>query len=358
MNMKLKSILNVAWKAGLGLFGLSASAFVLMIADVWHEETRGRDYSRDRLLSEDIIAEAYNNDRMRVRNIRTGKYTTPRLLWVSDTPERDSLTVFCDVRGHRGYLNIKNGEIVIPAAYSRAWQFSEGLGAVLGKNDRIGFIDKDNNTVIDFEIPYERGFDYIFKDGYCVVRQWDEAQENFSYAVYGRSGDKVLDWGYTYISEPDRNGYRVISTREGSRLCDRDFNLIFEGLYEDVEITEGGNGVYLTENHKKRLVDFNGNVIEPFVIDNTFRLKYMVSCPSDMVDEPDGEAEPEKFEWLPDVIVYQVNNWDGLMDARTGRILTPAKYWELEAVSANLIFAKLGYGTEGVLLDMRGNIVR
>lgn len=71
--------------------------------------------------------------------------------------------------GKCGYLNVNTGEIVIPAQYSKAWQSSEGLGAVLGVGNRIGFIDKDNNMAIVYEIPYNKGLDYIFKDGYCVI---------------------------------------------------------------------------------------------------------------------------------------------------------------------------------------------
>ena len=36
-------------------------------------------------------------------------------------------------------------------------------------DNRIGFIDTDNNLVIGYEIPYNKALDYIFKDGYCVI---------------------------------------------------------------------------------------------------------------------------------------------------------------------------------------------
>ena len=50
------------------------------------------------------------------------------------------------VDGKFGYID-KNGELVIPAKYSRAWKFSEGLGKVLLYN-KFGFIDKDGTVVI------------------------------------------------------------------------------------------------------------------------------------------------------------------------------------------------------------------
>ncbi len=54
MNAKLKTILNVTWKVGLGLFGLAAAAIGILIANVWHEETRGRNYRYNKNLSKDI----------------------------------------------------------------------------------------------------------------------------------------------------------------------------------------------------------------------------------------------------------------------------------------------------------------
>lgn len=45
------------------------------------------------------------------------------------------------------------------------------------------------------------------------------------------------------------------------------------------------------------------------------------------------------------------------LDARTGKVITPAKYWSFEMISKDLISAELGYGEEGVILDKRGRVV-
>lgn len=347
MKTSLKSILNVTWKVGLGLIGLAAAVIGILVFNVWYEETRGRDSYNDKTLSADIVVEAYNNNRMRVKNKKTGKYTTPKVMWVSGTPERDSLTVFCDKNGLRGYINVNTGEIVIPAQYSKAWQFSEGLGAVLGEGDRIGFIDKDNKLVIGYEIPYEKGFDYIFKDGYCVVKFWEDGR--YSCAVYGRDGRRVLDWNYTRIDDADTDGYTVAVNEDGAWLYDRNFNKVFEDAYDDIYIAEGNEGVYVTKDHVKKLVDYDGKVLEPFVIDDTYNLKYMTTYHSEGEDD---------YALVPEVVVYQVNSWEGLMDARTGKILTPAKYWRFEMISEDLIGAQMGYSDEEVVLDKRGHVVR
>ena len=79
---------------------------------------------------------------------KTGKYTTPRLDWVADAPERDTLTVFSR-KGKRGFLNVNDGRIVIEAQYDKAWVFSEGLAAVV-KDKKIGFVNARNEVVLPF----------------------------------------------------------------------------------------------------------------------------------------------------------------------------------------------------------------
>ena len=347
MNTTLKSILNTTWKVGLGLFGLAALVIGILIFSVWHEERYGRDYWNDTTLSANVKVEAYNNNTVRVWSRKEARYTTGKLRWVSGTPERDSLTVFCDKDGKRGYLNVNTGEIVIPAQYSKAWQFSEGLGAVLGANNKIGFIDSGNHLVISYEIPFVKGFDYIFKDGSCVVKSWDI--DCWRYAVYGKDGHQLLTWAYTRIDDPDENGYRVVANEDGVWLYDRYFNKVLPDTYDAVELAGGRDGVYVTRNHVKQFLDFDGTVIEPFVIDNTYRLQYMTKY---------NDEDADEYELVPETIVYQVNDWEGLMDARTGKVLTPAIYWRFEMASKDLIRATLSYSDESVVMDRRGHIVK
>ena len=62
-------------------------------------------------------------------NKSTEKYTTPRIDWVTDAASGDSLGVYA-VDDRRGFINTKNGEIIIDAKandYEKAWVFSEGL---------------------------------------------------------------------------------------------------------------------------------------------------------------------------------------------------------------------------------------
>ena len=134
MILSLKSILNATWKVGLGLLGLATVGIGILLAVVWYENTYGRAYWKDKSLSKNIQVHGFNNNCARIWDCRTASYILPKLRWVSSAPLRDSITVYCDTKGNRGYLNCNSGKIVIPAekaAYRHAWQFSEGRAFVV-----------------------------------------------------------------------------------------------------------------------------------------------------------------------------------------------------------------------------------
>ena len=92
----IKRLFNLTWKVGLGLISLAALIIGILVVSVWYEERYGRDYWNDTTLSENVKVEAYNDNTVRVWSKKEAWNTTTKLRWVSGTPERDSLTVFCD----------------------------------------------------------------------------------------------------------------------------------------------------------------------------------------------------------------------------------------------------------------------
>ena len=345
MKTNLKSILNATWKVGLGLLGAGAAVFAIIIAICFYKGYCGRVDYCDRHISQDVEVHAYQNG-VRIWNRATKKYTTKKLRWVSGNPcKGDSLAVFCDKQGRRGYYNTNTGEEVIPAQYNKAWNFSEGLAAVLGEDNCVGFIDKDNHLVIGYEIPFEGGYDYIFRNGLCSVMYYDEDGHGHA-ALYRKDGSLALDWSHKYIGEEDENGYRLVCTAEGKCIVDSTFRNVLSDVYERVEYTP--RGVIVTKNHTKQHLGLDGRVIEPFLIDGTEPLGYLVEL---------DNGDSTKYRLDNDIMVYFVDEWEGLMDARTGKVITPAIYREIDMVSKDLIKAGVGYYCESVLLDRKGRVV-
>ena len=154
------------------------------------------------------------------------------------------------------------------------------------------------------------------------------------------------------MTDLNEDGYRIIGDEEGEWLYDREFRRVSAESSERLSFAagmDGAGGVYRTRNNIKQLVDYSGNVIEPFVIDGTRPLKYMVRY---------NDEEADDYELVSDIAVYLVDSWEGLLDLRTGKPLTPPDYWLIDMVSKDLVSAQIGYGNEEVILDKRGKVIK
>ncbi|MGN1216035.1 MAG: hypothetical protein ACI4TJ_07305 [Candidatus Cryptobacteroides sp.] len=116
-------------------------------------------------------------------------------------------------------------------------------------------------------------------------------------------------------------------------------------VYDRIAAAEGNSGIYVTKNHVKQLVSYDGTVLEPFVIDGVYSLEYEVS------------GDKRTTVMVDDIMVYCVDRWEGLMDAVTGRIITPACYWNFEMASKDLCRAELGFDGESVIIDKTGRVI-
>jgi len=131
--------------------------------------------------------------------------------------------------------------------------------------------------------------------------------------------------------------------------------MVFPEPYDKMEYAIGrddGTGtLYRTKGHVKQLVNYDGSVVEPFVIDGTYNLKYMVRYNEDSEDE---------YALDLDLVVYRVEGWEGLMNKHTGRVITPAVYTNFQMISKDLIMAELdySYNDEAVVMDRSGRIVK
>lgn len=353
MNIKLKSILNPTRKVGLGLFGLLAIGLAILLASIWYEKPYGRAYRKDKTLSKDIQVHGFNNNCVRIWDRRTTSYISPKLRWVSGTPLRDSITVYSDLDGNRGYLNCNTGKIVIPAqkaAYRHAWQFSDGRAfVVLHDEDDLSVIDYSGKVIARNVAEYEKGYDYVFVDGLC------ELSKNGKDGLLALDGTWAVEPKYYSIECPSTFGYRLARNEDGYWLFNEQLELVFSEPYDKMEYAigrdEGTGTLYRSKNHVKQLVNYDGSVVEPFVIDDTYNLKYMVRYNEDSEDE---------YALDSDLVVYRVDGWEGLMNKHTGRVITPATNTNFEMISKELIKAELGYNynDEAVVIDRNVRVVK
>lgn len=353
MKLNLKSILNLTWKVGLGLFGLVALVIGALIVREWFDDTYGRDPWSDESLSKNVDVHFYNDYRVRLWDKQAGRYVTPRLLWVSGEPERDSLTVYADMDGNRGYVNCNTGKIVIPAGkarYRHAWHFSEGRAfVVLPGEDSLSVIDYDGKVVARNVAPHFEDNDYVFENGLC------ELCKDGRYGLLSKDGTWALEPAFFHIDTPNTFGYLRVRDEKGYWLLDKDLKKVFPEPYDHMSYAigreEGAGTLYLTKNHVKQLVNYDGSIVEPFVIDSTYELKYIIRY---------NEEEADEYALDPDLVVYRVDDWEGLMNKHTGRPVTPAIYTDFNMISKELIKAELdvNYEGEAVVMDRSGRVVK
>ena len=305
-----------------------------------------RDYEKK--LSENVETHSFNThtryDYMtRVYNKKTGKYTTPRLDWVADVPERDTLTVFSH-KGKRGFLNVNDGRIIIEAQYDKAWVFSEGLAAVV-KDKKIGFINARNEVVIPFQYDYSNrsrwAIDYLFRDGYCTM-----TDERGACGLIDKAGNWVIEPQYDCIWTPHGEGYRIVKDGDKYGLLNPELKFAYPVEYDYIEFSAEDAGVLLSQNGRKWQVDFDGTVTRPFVIDYTSWI-YVPRT----YDEEEGSSK------LSDYIEYRVNGQVGVLRRDNGKIVIPAIYETINMISETLFEAQLREGGNWILIDTNGNIV-
>lgn len=349
----IRTLLNATWKVGLGLAGLAALTIGIVAAVSSYRSTHGRASWKDEKLSAGISVHGFNDGRVRVWNERTSRYVTPKLKWVSDKPLRDSLTVYCDLKGNRGYINCNSGVPALPAekyAYRHAWYFSEGRAVVvLPGEDSLSVIDREGNIVVRNIAPHDPGQEYVFCDGLCEFRREDH------YGLLSKDASWAIAPRYDEIENPDAFGYRIARNEEGYWLFNPQMQLTFPEPYEKLEYAagrgEGEGNIFRSANHKKQLVNYDGSVVEPFVIDGTYSLRYVVKY---------NEEDYNEYALDPDLVVYRVDGWEGLMNKHTGRLVTPAVYTDFDMISKDLIKAELSnnYNDQSLVMDRNGHIVR
>ena len=166
----ISKLYSFSWRTAIILLVCSAVCF-LHDEISWAIKRNTREIvSYRNYLGNDIKVKKFGNGTCYTYDYVKGKRISPKLKWVSTLPERDSLTVFCDRTGLRGFLNVNTGKIEIPGQYYRAWHFSEGLAAVADEEGRVGFINHANEMVIPMDFDRVYGNDYIFLNGYCIIQ--------------------------------------------------------------------------------------------------------------------------------------------------------------------------------------------
>lgn len=359
MNTTLKKALKIIKKIFLTLLALfiiscMVVGIILLIVDY---QNKYDHYTSERL-SDDVIVHCFYHDghNFGIYNETNDKYTIKGLDWVTNVDPADSFSVFSR-KDKRGYINIHDGRVIIPEQYEKAWVFSDGLAAVM-KDGKIGFINSRNETVLPFTFDYAEGVNYLFCEGYSTMSDSRKAC-----GLIDRDGNWVLEPQFDCIWAPDDNSLRLVSNNGKFGLMNSSFTFDFPIEYDWIITLDDGNYHMIKDGIKKK-VSPEGTVIQDFVVDHTWTLKYPIGIEGyigeDRWGDPDRKEEVSNA--LSDYLGYRIDygeNRDfGVVHAKTGHVIVPALYDEVEMVSDKLFKAEDLNDRTYVLIDLEGRIIQ
>lgn len=299
---------------------------IYTIGHAYYKNNYGRIGWHDTILSETVESHHFRDGSERIYNTLTEQYTTGRINWISEVSKTDSIVVYA-LPHRRGYICARTGEILIDAEqnrYTKAWIFSEGLAAVK-KEGRIGFINRQNEFVIPlhFHDAYLADWDdayNVFHNGRCIV-----GDENGLLGVIDTAGRWVIEPRYTQIARSAANDWFVVSDDYLDGVVDAAGKELYPTSYDTIAITE--EGITLTREGRMWQEDFTGKVIRRDLFDASSWLNYA-----------DGYNEEGALAYtLSNYMKYRIGGYYGLLDRRTGELITPAIYEDINALSPTLV---------------------
>lgn len=305
-------------------------------------------YERNERLADIYSSECHSficDEKYSIKNIVTGETTIDGIDWLfAAEAYTDSLVVYSK-NFKRGYFDRYTGESVIPAHYTHAWIFSEGLAAVV-LNDQVGFIDRRGKTVIDFQFPYikdnKKQIGLVFHDGYSNM--FDETGKC---GIINKKGEWALKPSYEYIQNP-LYGKRIFNDGEKYGVLDDSLHVLLPAEYIDIELLDD----YLVADRPDGIqlqMSYDGKILNENVYHDVTSLNY-----DSMEKVTGGEGTIMKPTGLYD---YSSYNLHGLMDDK-GRPLTPLIYRSIDALSKDLFLCSLKDIYSKVIIDRKGQVVR
>lgn len=320
-----KKILIVAF----ALFGLGILIFSSCLVYVAIEKKVGyRNYYHATSINDSLQLREYchyTKGYELIYNRNTHRAITPKMRWISTSPaEGDSLTVYCDLQGKRGFLNLHTGAIIIDGRYDRAWNFSEGLAAVC-RDNMIGFINAAGQEVIPCQFPTSEHainrMGYAFHKGYATV-----TNSKNECGLINKQGQLLVDTIYDCIWSPSDCGVRIFQDEEKCGVMDSKGNIIVPLRYDNIWCE--GERIFATQSGVMAQLDKTGKVLKPFCSSFDFEPMYLATDREE--EHPTGYFK------------YHVGAYQGIVDSN-GKMVIPAIYHQVNQLDKNLFEVEFDY---------------
>ena len=131
-------------------------------------------------------------------------------------------------------------------------------------------------------------------------------------------------------------------------MVDKTGKWVIQPLYEKVALACPEYAIVSVRNGYNMQVDYNGNILNPYVVDEVERLLYTKY----ERDNPDDDYK----EYPTSFYKYRVNGNAGLMNEE-GHFVTKPIFNNVEAIDEELFLGTLKDGMSKVVIDGKGNVV-
>lgn len=342
------------WRVIWAVFAVCIGMFTLLVAyEFLTKEVIKKEQTWNRVwLSKAVYVYNYYDDTpLYIRNYTTGEKISKEPQWYRVPENGDEMVVFCE-HGKRGYFNIYTGELIVSPKYDKAWIFSEGYAAVCSK-DSLFFIDKEGKEYYkSLGLRAQEYENFIFKNGQCAVR----TREN-KMGIIKSDGTWALPAEYKTIERNSEVDLWVVCKDGYMALYDDQMKEVFGGDFAMLEVVDADH-IYTMpkEGGAKQRYNLKGELLDDIVIYSTSQLTYNTDKLQQVKNE-DGYNETVIVEDIATCLRYFVGaGYNGLM-TKSGRIVTPAIYNDIEAIGKDLY--RCEYDDEhSVILNSQGQKVK
>lgn len=180
-------------------------------------------------------------------------------------------------------------------------------------NNKVGFIDHQGKTVIDFQFPYakdnKKQVGLVFHDGYSSM--YDATGKC---GIINKKGEWVLKPSYEYIQNP-QYGKRVFNDGKMYGVLDDSLHVLLPAEYRDIELLDD----YLVADRPDGVqlqIAYDGRILNKNVYHDVTSLDY-----DTMERAEDGEGTIMK---PTGIYRYGSYNLYGLMDEKGKPLLLPS----------------------------------
>lgn len=172
------------------------------------------------------------------------------------------------------------------------------------------------------------------------------ANKDGKMGLIDKMGKWVVEPTYDEIYKSEEKGYRVVAKGGKYGVLDSLNNEIYPVEYNLVSINP--SGIILAKCGKKWQVDFDGNIVHPFMFDVTDNL----ACPNGYNESGDLQYA------FTDYMGYKVMNQYGIMNRITGKPITLALYSDINMLSKNMFEVQDPISHDWYVIDTNGNVIK